>query len=393
MVLGLLLARSGIDVTVLEKHPDFFRDFRGDTIHPSTLELIHELGWLDEFLRLPHQEYDRLFISVNGQTIPGPDFSSLPTTCKFMAIMPQWDFLNFIAERARQYPTFHLEMETVVTDVVEDNGRVAGVLARVGERTIEVRADLVIAADGRHSTVRDRAGMRVEEMGVPIDVLWYRIRKTDHGAVHALGRINGGRMMVTIDRGDYYQCGTLIRKGTLPEIRERGLERLRADIVAVAPFLKDGVSELDDWSDIKLLTVQINRLRQWWRDGLLCIGDAAHAMSPAGGVGVNFAIQDAVATANLLTEKLRRREVTSRDLHAVQRRREWPVKVIQAIQGQIHRRMFRVEHGKTQPIALPWLVLQVLPWIAPVLRWAASRLIGVGIRPEHIQTSEVHKLL
>jgi len=235
--------------------------------------------------------------------------------------------------------------------------------------------------------------MRVEEMGVPIDVLWYRIRKTDHGAVHALGRINGGRMMVTIDRGDYYQCGTLIRKGTLPEIRERGLERLRADIVAVAPFLKDGVSELDDWSDIKLLTVQINRLRQWWRDGLLCIGDAAHAMSPAGGVGVNFAIQDAVATANLLTEKLRRREVTSRDLHAVQRRREWPVKVIQAIQGQIHRRMFRVEHGKTQPIALPWLVLQVLPWIAPVLRWAASRLIGVGIRPEHIQTSEVHKLL
>jgi 2-polyprenyl-6-methoxyphenol hydroxylase-like FAD-dependent oxidoreductase len=393
MVLGLLLARSGIDVTVLEKHPDFFRDFRGDTIHPSTLELIHELGWLDEFLRLPHQEYDRLFISVNGQTIPGPDFSSLPTTCKFMAIMPQWDFLNFIAERARQYPTFHLEMETVVTDVVEDNGRVAGVLARVGERTIEVRADLVIAADGRHSTLRDRAGMRVEEMGVPIDVLWYRIRKTDHGAVHALGRINGGRMMVTIDRGDYYQCGTLIRKGTLPEIRERGLERLRADIVAVAPFLKDGVSELDDWSDIKLLTVQINRLRQWWRDGLLCIGDAAHAMSPAGGVGVNFAIQDAVATANLLTEKLRRREVTSRDLHAVQRRREWPVKVIQAIQGQIHRRMFRVEHGKTQPIALPWLVLQVLPWIAPVLRWAASRLIGVGIRPEHIQTSEVHKLL
>jgi len=393
MVLGLLLARSGIDVTVLEKHPDFFRDFRGDTIHPSTLELIHELGWLDEFLRLPHQEYDRLFISVNGQTIPGPDFSRLPTTCKFMAIMPQWDFLNFIAERARQYPTFHLEMETVVTDVVEDNGRVAGVLARVGERTIEVRADLVIAADGRHSTLRDRAGMRVEEMGVPIDVLWYRIRKTDHGAVHALGRINGGRMMVTIDRGDYYQCGTLIRKGTLPEIRERGLERLRADIVAVAPFLKDGVSELDDWSDIKLLTVQINRLRQWWRDGLLCIGDAAHAMSPAGGVGVNFAIQDAVATANLLTEKLRRREVTSRDLHAVQRRREWPVKVIQAIQGQIHRRMFRVEHGKTQPIALPWLVLQVLPWIAPVLRWAASRLIGVGIRPEHIQTSEVHKLL
>jgi 2-polyprenyl-6-methoxyphenol hydroxylase-like FAD-dependent oxidoreductase len=391
MMLGLLLARSGIDVTVLEKHIDFFRDFRGDTIHPSTLDVIYELGLLDEFLKLPHQEYERLTVSVNGKTLPGPDFSRLPTHCRFMAMMPQWDFLSFLADHAREYPKFHLAMDTEATDLVETDGRIVGVQARCGGCVVEVRADLVIAADGRQSTVRQRAGMTVDDYGVPIDVLWYRVRKTDPEGGHALGRICDGKMMVTIDRGDYYQCGTLIPKGTFHDIQERGIAQFREDVVSVAPFLAGGIGDLDDWNEVKLLTVQINRLRTWSRPGLLCIGDAAHAMSPAGGVGVNLAIQDAVATANLLTDKLRRGEVTEKDLQAVQRRREWPIKVIQAIQVQVHRRMFRKQKGSTQAIALPWLVRKLLPLIAPALRWAASRVIGVGIRPEHVKTRAVQK--
>ncbi len=388
MMLGLLLSRAGIDVVVLEKHADFFRDFRGDTIHPSTLEVMSELGMLEAFLRLPHQQFERLTISVNGTTVPGPDFSMLPTRCRFLAIMPQWDFLNFLAERAKRYPTFQLRMDTEATDVLEENGRIVGVRAGSGDTAVDVRADLVVAADGRHSTIREKAGLAITEFGVPIDVLWYRVRKTDPGEAHSLGRIKDGHMMVTIDRGTYFQCGTLIPKGAFAEIRGRGLEQFRREVVTVAPFLEAGIGELVDWSDIKLLSVQINRMPVWHRPGLLCIGDAAHAMSPAGGVGVNLAIQDAVATANLLAEKLRAGHVTDRDLAAVQRRREWPVKVTQAIQGQVHRRMFPAQEGVAKPPAVPWLVARLLPIAAPVLRRVASRLIGLGLQPEHVQTRD-----
>ncbi|HEY4592570.1 MAG TPA: FAD-dependent oxidoreductase, partial [Thermoanaerobaculia bacterium] len=314
MMLGFLLARAGVEVTVLEKHADFFRDFRGDTVHPSTLELMGELGLLDDFLKLPHQEIRRLKIAIDDQEYDGPDFSHLPTRCKFIALMPQWDFLNFLAEQGKRYPAFHLLMKAEVTDLIEEGGRVVGAQAKTDQGDLEIRADLVVGADGRHSTVRERAGMQVDDFGVPIDVLWFRLSKSAGEPSQALGRVRNGKILVTIDRGDYFQCGLIIPKGAFEEIQRQGLEAFRAGIVSAAPFLADAVHELDSWDKVKLLTVQINRLRRWYRPGLLCIGDAAHAMSPAGGVGINLAVQDAVATANLLADKLRRGAVTDDDL-------------------------------------------------------------------------------
>jgi len=297
MMLGFLLARAGVEVEVLEKHADFLRDFRGDTVHPSTLELLHELGLLDEFLRLPHQELRRLQVALGDRVVDGPDFRHLETHCKFIALMPQWDFLNFLATQGRHYPGFHLRMSTPVTDIVEENGRVVGVRARTEQGELVVRADLVVATDGRHSTVREHAGMVVQNFGVPIDVLWYRLTKHADEPSAVLGRMRNGRIMVTIDRGDYYQCGSIIQKGAFERIQSEGLDAFRAGIVSTAPFLRDSVDELVSWDQVKLLSVQINRLAVWHRAGLLVIGDAAHAMSPAGGVGINLAVQDAVATA------------------------------------------------------------------------------------------------
>jgi 2-polyprenyl-6-methoxyphenol hydroxylase-like FAD-dependent oxidoreductase len=382
MMLGFLLARAGIDVVVLEKHADFFRDFRGDTIHPSTLELMHELGLLDEFLRLPHQALGRVRMTVNGEVVPVADFSHLPTHCKFIAFMPQWDFLNFLAEQAGHYPRFRLKMNSEATSLIEDGDRVAGVRAATPAGEMEVRADLVVAADGRYSTVRERAGLEIINRGVPIDVLWLRLSKKADDPEQSLGHLRGRKMMVMIDRGEYWQCGVVIPKGGLEDIRRQGLESFRDYIAGIAPFMRDRIAELNDWDDVKLLTVQINRLRRWFRPGLLCIGDSAHAMSPAGGVGVNLAIQDAVAAANLLADKLREGGVETGDLQKVQQRREWPVRVTQGIQAFIHSRVTGRASPETRDSGLP-LPIRLLRRL-PFLRRFPAYAIGLGFRPEHV---------
>ena len=377
---GYLLARAGVPVIVLEKHADFFRDFRGDTIHPSTLELMYELGLLDEFLKQPHQEVRELRAVINGQTVPIADFTKLPTRCKFIAFMPQWDFLNFLSTHAKQFPSFQLLMQHEVVDLMFDQQRVTGVRVKTPRGELEIRADLIIGADGRHSIVQARSGLERQEFGVPIDVLWMRISKKQDDPQQSFGFFQQGKLLVLLDRGDYWQCGFVIPKGGFEDIKARGLQQLQNDIVSFAGFLRDRVAELDDWSKIKLLTVQINRLRDWCRDGLLCIGDSAHAMSPAGGVGINLAIQDAVATANLLAEKLRTGPVSVDDLRKVQARREWPTRLIQAMQVFIHR---RVVTGRTsdRKQSLPF-VFRLLKWF-PVLRQIPARFIGIGPRPEH----------
>ena len=381
MMLGFLLARAGVDVVVLEKHADFFRDFRGDTIHPSTLELMHELGLLEEFLQLPHQQVAQLAGVINGHVVPIADFSRLSTRCKFIAFMPQWDFLNFLSGHAKRFPSFQLRMQTEVVDLILDGDRVAGVRARTAYGDLEVRADLVLGADGRSSIVRDRAAFEVRDFGVPIDVLWMRISKHGKDPGQTFGFFQHGKLLVLLDRGDYWQCGYVIPKGGFEPIKARGLPQFRDELVQMADFLRDRVNELDDWSKIKLLTVQINRLRKWYRDGLLCIGDAAHAMSPAGGVGINLAIQDAVAAANLLGAKLRRGPVSVADLRKVQRRRAWPAALIQRMQAFIHRHVVTGRQSgsdKTLPL-FPRLLKNF-----PVLRQLPARLVGIGPRPEHI---------
>src|SRR2546423_6779180 len=337
MMAGYLLARAGVDVAVLEKHADFLRDFRGDTIHPSTLESRHDLGLLYDFLNLPHQELRELRGIFNGHPVPMADFSRLPTHCKFIAFMPQWDFLNFLVAQAKRFPAFTLHMEHEVVDLLFENDRVAGVRAKTPDGERDIKADLVIGADGRHAITHTRAKLELREFGVPIDVLWMRLSKRAGDPAQSLGFFRHGKLLVLLDRGDYFQVGFVIPKGGFDEIKSRGLPALHRDIVALGPFLNDRIAELDDWSKIRLLTVQINRLKKWCRDGLLCIGDNAHAMSPAGGVGTNLALQDAVATANLLATKLKERAVTLSELEEVQKRREWPTRVIQRLQVLIHR--------------------------------------------------------
>jgi 2-polyprenyl-6-methoxyphenol hydroxylase-like FAD-dependent oxidoreductase len=380
---GYLLARAGVPVIVLEKHADFFRDFRGDTIHPSTLELMYELGLLDEFLKQPHQEVRELRAVVNGRTVPVADFRKLPTRCKFIAFMPQWDFLNFLSTQAKKFPSFQLRMQHEVVDLLFDRQRVTGVRANTPRNELEIRADLIIGADGRHSIIQERAGLERQEFGVPIDVLWMRISKKQDDPQQSLGFFQQGKLLVLLDRGDYWQAGFVIPKGGFDEIKARGLQQLQSDIVSFAGFLRDRIAELDDWSKIKLLTVQINRLRDWCRAGLLCIGDSAHAMSPAGGVGINLAIQDAVATANLLGDKLRTGPVSVDDLRKVQARRECPTWLIQAMQVFIHRRVVtgQTSHRKE---SLP-MVFRLLTWF-PVLRQIPARFIGIGPRPEHVDS-------
>jgi 2-polyprenyl-6-methoxyphenol hydroxylase-like FAD-dependent oxidoreductase len=383
MMAGYLLARAGVPVAVFEKHCDFNRDFRGDTIHPSTLELMHELGLLDEFLKQPHQEVRELRAVVNGEAVPVADFTKLPTRCKFIAFMPQWDFLNFLASHAKRFPTFQLHMETEVVDLLIEGSRVIGVCAKTPRGELEVHADLVIGADGRHSTVQHRAGLEQREFGVPIDVLWMRISKKQDDPAQSFGFFQRGKLLVLLDRDNYWQCGFVIPKGQFDEITERGLAQFQSDIVTFASFLRDRVTELDDWSKIKLLTVQVNRLRNWCCEGLLCIGDSAHAMSPAGGVGINLAIQDAVATANLLAQKLRSGPVSTDDLQKVQARREWPTRLIQGMQIFIHRRVVTGRTSGETKTSLPF-VLRLLKWF-PILRQVPARFIGIGPLPEHFR--------
>jgi len=383
MVLGLLLARSGIPVAVLEKHADFLRDFRGDTIHPSTLQLMHELGILQEFLRRPHQEVLQLSGQIGDTIVPIADFSRLPTQCRFIALMPQWDFLDFVAEQARRFAAFRLEMEAEVDDLVIADGRVAGVRATTPKGAVTIRAGLTIGADGRHSVVREKAGLEVIDLGAPMDVLWFRLSRRAGDPEQLLFRVDRGRGLVMIDRGDYFQCGYLIRKGTFAEFQAGGLERFRSEIASLAPFLRDRVPELRDWKDVRVLTVMLDRLRRWYRPGLLCIGDAAHAMSPIGGVGINLAIQDAVAAANILAAPLQHGGIANRDLRAVQRRREFPTRATQGMQVLIQNRVIGRVLESAKPLSPPLFVrlLQRLPW----LRRRLARLIGMGFRPEHIR--------
>jgi len=387
MMLGFLMARTGVDVVVLEKHADFLRDFRGDTIHPSTLEVMYELGLLDEFLKRPHQEERQLAGQIGGETVAIADFTHLPTHCKFLGLMPQWDFLNFIAEQARRYPSFNLRMEAEVTQIVEEAGKVVGVTAKTPEGELEVLADLTVGADGRHSVVRERAGFSVVNLGAPMDVLWMRMSRHPTDPAQTFGRFDSGRILVFLNREDYWQTAYVIPKGKADELRQQGLPEFRQELVRLAPFLQDRVDELRDWDDIKLLTVAVDRLSRWFRPGLLCIGDAAHAMSPIGGVGINLAIQDAVATANILGGRLRQGIVSLGDLQAVQRRRTFPTRATQRMQLIVQNNVIRRVLGTTKPLTPPWPIKLLGRW--KFLQRIPARVIGMGFRPEHVQTREV----
>jgi 2-polyprenyl-6-methoxyphenol hydroxylase-like FAD-dependent oxidoreductase len=390
MMLGFLLARAGIKVVVLEKHADFLRDFRGDTVHPSTLEVIHELGLLDAFLKLPHEEVRHLAGVIGDTSLQIADFSHLPTHCKFIALMPQWDFLNFLAEQGKRYPTFDLHMRAEATDLIDENGRVAGVRAKVSNGELTIRSTLVVGCDGRHSTVRERAGLIVDDLGAPIDVFWLRFTRKPSDGAEPLGRMIGGRILVMIDRGEYWQCAYVIPKGAAEAVQAQGIEAFRAAILEVAPLLQDRVHELKSFDDVKLLTVKIDRLRQWYRPGLLCIGDAAHAMSPVGGVGINLAIQDAVAAANRLAAPLRAGTVTDDDLAAVQHRRLFPTRVTQRIQILVQNNILSRVLASRGDIKPPWPVR--LLGRHPLLQRLPARLVGLGVRPEHVQTPELAPL-
>ncbi|MGZ3563560.1 MAG: FAD-dependent oxidoreductase [Vulcanimicrobiaceae bacterium] len=386
IMLGYLLARAGIEVAVLEKHADFLRDFRGDTIHPSTMDVLAEVGLLDEFLQRPHNEVRQLSGIVSGVPFKLADFSHVPTRCKFIALMPQWDFLDFLAEKARRYPTFHLLMSTRADDLLMDGDRVAGIVAASPDGELEIRAPLTIAADGRHSIVREKAHLDVIDFGAPMDVLWMRISRHDDDPSQAFGYVMQGTLLVMLDRGTYWQCAYVIAKGSFESVQRAGLEVFRRRIVSCAPFLGERASELDTWDKIKLLTVRVDRLRRWYRDGLLCIGDAAHAMSPIGGVGINLAIQDAVAAANILYDSLKAGGVSVSDLQAVQRRRLFPMKMTQGLQLFVQRRVVSRVLGETKAVTAPGF-LKVLNML-PFLRSIPAYVIGVGFRPEHVRTPD-----
>ena len=387
MMLGLLLARAGVDVLVLEKHADFLRDFRGDTIHPSTLELMHELGLLEDLLKLPHQKVPRINAQVGGLALTVADFTHLPTHCRFVAFMPQWDFLNFLAARGARYPTFSLRMKAEVTGLIEEAGCVVGLRATTSDGPLEVRTSLVVGADGRHSVVRARAGLKVDELGAPMDVLWFRLSRRPGDPEEPMGRFQMGRIFIMLNQGGHWQCGFVIPKGSLEQLRERGLPAFRDSVAQLAPFVADRVGHVQDWDTIKLLTVRVDRLRQWYRPGLLCIGDAAHAMSPVGGVGINLAIQDAVAAANVLAIPLRAGRLTTDHLRQVQRRRELPTRVTQRVQILVQNRVItRVLRSVDQlSPPLPFRLLAHFPF----LRRIPARLIGIGFRPEHVKTPSV----
>lgn len=385
-MLGFLLARAGVEILILEKHADFLRDFRGDTVHSSTLEVMSELGLLEEFLKRPHQELRQVRACIGGDNILLGELSYLRTRCRFIALMPQWDFLNFLAEQARSYPTFHLRMQTEATGLIEENGRIAGIRVKTPAGAMEVRSELVVGADGRNSRVRECAGLTVENAGASMDSLQFRLpRHADDPQLFVYS--DRGKTLVTIDRGDYWHCGFGIPKGAAEKMQSIGIEPLRTAIVEVAPFLRNRVKELRDWGDVKLLTVRADRLRQWYRPGLVCIGDAAHAMSPVGGVGINLAVQDAVAAANILAGPLRGSAVSVEDLARIQRRRSLPTRLTQRMQGLIQKQVWR-GLNKPEPARPPW-PLRLLERTTLPCRMR-TRFIAVGFRPEHVKTPDVH---
>jgi len=387
MMLGFLLARAGIDVIVLEKHADFFRDFRGDTIHPSTFELMSELGFLDEFLKIPHQEISEIGVMFDERFFKIADFTKLATPVPAIGMMPQWDFLNFIQKKAGAYPAFHLMMEANATDLLIEAEKITGVKAITNEGPVEIYANLTVAADGRSSVLRERAGLKIISYGVPIDVLWFKLSKHPTDPAQSFGYSKFGSLVVLLDRRDYWQCGFVIAKGGFEEIRKKDLQSFGRTISDAVPFFKDRVQELKDWEQVKLLAVMVDHLEKWYRDGFLCIGDAAHAMSPVGGVGINLALQDAVAAANITWRPLKEKQhVEVSTLEKIQKRRAFPTRMTQRLQmgaqnGIIKRRLSR----KKQKPPLLMRVLNRFQW----LRKFPAKAIGIGIRPEHIKTPAV----
>ncbi|WP_417387735.1 FAD-dependent oxidoreductase [Gimesia sp.] len=388
LFLGYLLARAGVEVIVLEKHKDFLRDFRGDTIHPSTLQLLYELGLLDEFLSIADKHFDSLNLNFEGQQISGPYFTHLPTECKFITFAPQWDFLNMLARHASEYPNFQLHLQAEAKHLIYDGSHVIGVKVNGLDGEYEIFSDLVVGADGRGSQMRIDAGVEVIEKGIPIDVLWFRVGKQGDIDDNTLARIKDGRMLITIDRGDYFQAGLIIHKGFFDEIKQEGLDVFRKRILDILPDLGEGVAQIDSWDKVRLLTVQLNHINNWAQPGLLLIGDAAHAMSPVGGVGVNLAVQDAVATANLLADKLYEGVVTLADLQEVQNRRERPALKTQRMQVFAHQRLFGGHTAPGKPVSISWVFRKFASLLAPILKRTAGKLIGLGFLPEHIQTPE-----
>jgi 2-polyprenyl-6-methoxyphenol hydroxylase-like FAD-dependent oxidoreductase len=385
MMLGYLLGRAGIEVVVLEKHADFFRDFRGDTVHPSTLEVMDELGLIDAFLKLPHQRLQKMDGLFGGTPVRIADLGRLRTKYPFIAFMPQWDFLNFLREAGKRFTSLKVMMNMEAVDLIRRGDTIAGVRAKTPDGIIDIEADLTIACDGRHSTVRERAGLSVEEIGAPMDVLWFRAGREPDETENVFARVEPGKMMITFDRGDYWQCAYVIAKGQYDAVKARGLQALLDDIVRMAPILKSGIADVKSFDDVKLLTVAINRLTRWTRPGLLFIGDAAHAMSPVGGVGVNLAVQDAVATANLLADKLQRGCPSEDELDAVRRRREFPVKMTQRMQVIVQNNIISgaLQPGD-RPLKVPLVVrlITALPWLQGI----PARFLALGVRPEHVQS-------
>ncbi|MGC1624515.1 MAG: FAD-dependent oxidoreductase [Pseudolabrys sp.] len=385
MMLCFLLARAGVSVIVIEKHADFLRDFRGDTVHPSTLEMMYELGLLDEFLKLPHSVVKQISLQIGKDRVIVGHFEHLPVHCKFIALMPQWDFLNFIADRGRRYQTFDLRMQTEAIDLIEENGRVAGVRAKSPEGELEIRAELIVGCDSRHSTIRTKAGLKSDDYGAPMDVMWFRLSHRPGDSEETVGHIESGRMMVMLNRNDYWQCAYVIPKGTAEEVRSAGLDKFRQVIADMSPFVRDRLGEIESWDQVKLLTVAVDRLRRWFRPGLLCIGDAAHAMSPIGGVGINLAVQDAVAAANILAQPLRHGTMTIETLESVQRRREFPTRFTQRLQLVLQNNIIGPALEGRRPEA-PFF-MKMIQW--PLLRRIPGRLLALGIRPEHIRTPDI----
>lgn len=385
MMLGYLLGRAGIRVVVLEKHADFFRDFRGDTVHPSTMKIMQELGLLDEFLKVPHQKISHIEGLFGATRIRLADVSRLATPWPYIALMPQWDFLNFLEMQGRSFPSLTIMKNTEATGLMIEADRIAGVRAKGQEGDIEIKADLTVACDGRHSLMREQAGLKVEDIGAPIDVLWFRVGKASGATDGVFARLRRGQMMVTLDRDTYWQCAYVIAKGGIDAVKARGLDAFRTSVASMAPILRDHIDDVRSWDDVKLLTVKIDRLTRWARPGLLCIGDAAHAMSPVGGVGVNLAVQDAVAAANLLSDKFDGRGPTLADLDRVQARRSFPARVTQAIQVQVQNRVInRALSGNELTPPWPFRIVNHCPW----LQGLTAYVIGIGVRPEHVHSRD-----
>ncbi|HEV2747468.1 MAG TPA: FAD-dependent oxidoreductase [Allosphingosinicella sp.] len=387
MVAGLLFARAGVRTIVLEKHGDFLRDFRGDTVHPSTLRIFAELGLLDRLLERPHDKVRDLRVFVGDRPIRVADFSGMDPRWAFIAMMPQWDFLDFVADEARRYPSFGLTMGAQATGLIEREGKVAGVSYRHQGEERHLSARLVIAADGRGSTLRDLSALPLRSLGAPMDVFWFRLPKESGPKNESTGAFTGGRIMALIDRGDYWQCAYVFAKGEAEAIRARGLDAFRADVARVAARIEPRVEAIASWDDVKLLTVALDRLERWHRPGMLVIGDAAHAMSPIGGVGINVAVQDAVAAANILAGPMARGEDPDPLLAKVQARRGLAVRAIQGFQNGAQKRIIAPLLAARGPVGRPALPLRLLARF-PILRRLPAAFIGFGVRPEHVRSPQ-----